>query len=68
MTYKDVDALVDGRILPISAKNSMGELVIIERGKDDCGGFYTITTVQKNDWCRINTFYEDGTITETYEK
>lgn len=68
MTYKDVDALVDGQILPISAKNSMGELVIIERGKDDCGQFYAITTVQRNDWCRINTFYEDGTITETYEK
>ena len=37
MTYKDVDALVDGRTLPISAENSMGELVIIERGKDDYG-------------------------------
>ena len=68
MTYKDVDALVDGRTLPISAENRMGELVIIERGKGGCGGFYTITTVQRNDWCRIDTFYENGTITETYEK
>ena len=27
-----------------------------------------LTTVQNNNWCRINCYYADGTIDETYER
>jgi hypothetical protein len=64
MTYSEIDRLVAGRRLPLSAETDTGEWVIIEGGDD----YYQLTTVQNNGWCRINEFYEDGTITETYER
>lgn len=69
MTYKEIQSLVNnakanGKELPLSGENENGETVIIE-GNDSC---YILTTIQKNDWCRINEYYSDGTTTETYEK
>jgi len=64
MTYNEIKKMVHGKALPLTAENSDGEFVIIE-GNEDC---YILTTAQNNDWCRINEYYPDGTVTETYEK
>lgn len=66
MTYRGIDALVaeSGITPPLAAINEDGEDVIIERGVD----FYRLTTMQKNNWLRINTYYADGTADETYSR
>ena len=71
MTYESIKKQIEesGEELPISAKNENGELVIIEERKDTDGNpYYKLTTVQNNNWCRINCYYADGTIDETYER
>lgn len=69
MTYAEIQAIVKdaetkGKSLPLSGENENGETVIVE-GNANC---YIVTTIQKNDWCRINEYYPDGTTTECYEK
>ena len=64
MNYSEIKELVGEQMLPLSATADSGEDVIIEGG-DNC---YRLTTLQNNGWLRINEFYEDGTITETYER
>lgn len=68
MNYKDIEKLVDGKEFPLMGKNEYGECVLLERGEDENGRFYRTTVAQHNDWCRINTYYENGSIDETYEK
>ena len=71
MTYESIKNHIaeSGGELPLSAKNENGELVIIEERKDTDGNpYYKLTTVQNNNWCRINCYYADGTIDETYER
>ena len=70
MTYESIKKQIaeSGEELPISAKNENGELVIIEERISDGIPFYRLTTVQNNNWCRINCYYADGTIDETYER
>lgn len=66
MTFHYLKELVEksGMDTPFTAVNNFGEDVIIERGED----FFCVTTVQSNDWLRINEYYKDGTITETYQR
>lgn len=69
MTYEDIKDLIGDNNLPVSSTNENGETVVIEDGKTEDGEcFYQLTTIQKNDWCRINTYYADGTVDETYER
>lgn len=70
MSYDNIDVLVKecGKPLPLTAKNELGENVIIEKGKDDCDEFYETTTAQSNNWCRINRFYKNGISTECFER
>ena len=70
MTYESIkNHIAESRgELPLSAKNENGELVIIEERISDGIPFYRLTTVQNNKWCRINCYYADGTIDETYER
>lgn len=68
MTYSYIKRLCDGRSLPLNAENESGEMVVIEGGKDDNGEYYRITTVQKNDWRRVEYIYKNGDRSETYEK
>ena len=69
MSYNEIRALVKkyeafGKTLPLAGTNSDGENVVVE-GNDAC---YITTTIQKNNWCRINEYYPDGTVTELYER
>lgn len=66
MSYSYIKETVakSGKSLPCSAVNDKGENVIIS-GDSNC---YVTHTMQKNDWCRVNEYYPDGTITETFER
>lgn len=69
MGYEDIKEMVKNEKLPVSAMNENGETVVIEQGKTEDGKhYYQLTTIQKNDWCRINCYYADGTIDETYDR
>ena len=58
-----------GKEMPVTYENSKGENAIITKGiSEDGTKFFTVKTMQKNDWIAVNTYYEDGTIEETYEK
>ena len=66
--FRDLEKMTSGKNLPLIGKNEDNEVVIIEGGANDGGRFFRVTTAQHNDWCRINTYWEDGTIEETYRK
>lgn len=70
MNYKSIKNLVEnsGKSLPLSAENENGETVIIEQGAIDGMHYYSLKTAQSNGWIRINSYYSDGTIDETYTK
>lgn len=53
-----------GLSLPCTAHNESGEFVVIEKS----GSAFRLTTLQSNNWLRINEYYPDGTITETFER
>ena len=68
VTYKYLKKLIGNKTCPISGKNENGEMVIAERKRDEEGEFFVLTTVQNNDLLRITTYYESGTVTETFDK
>lgn len=70
MPYKEIKKQVKkfGGELPLTARNNNDENVIIEEGREDGVHYYKLTTAQNNDWLRINHYYEDGTVTETFDK
>lgn len=68
-TYKGLDEALKraeqkGYISPFCAENIEGENIVIQR-YPDC---IQLMTFQHNDWIRVNEYYPDGTITETYER
>ena len=68
MMYEELKEMTEGRSLPLMGNNEDNELVIIEEGAREGEHFFKVTTVQHNNWCRINTYWEDGTREETYKK
>lgn len=66
--YNKIKELVNEKGLPLVGTNENGENVIIEERFEDETHAYVLTTLQRNDWRRINTYYSDGTSDETYEK
>lgn len=70
MNYKELSKRIAGFTLPISATNEKGENVIIERGANggEAGKSLTVLTSQKNGYVRINTYYEDGSSEELFER
>ena len=54
--------------LPLAAETEDGEDVIVEAEHDEDGLVWKISTLQKNGWMRINYYYKDGTIEETYSR
>lgn len=68
MSYKKIAALVAGKNLPVAGRNEHGEAVTIERGLSHGRRFFQVTTAQNNNWCRINTYYENGDSEETYRR
>ena len=50
---------------PYLGNNDSGEAVTLYQSED--GNYYVVETLQSNGVCRVNTYYEDGTVTEWYE-
>ena len=56
-------------ILPAVSKNADGEITILTEGRGSDGQhFYRLMTMQHNGWIAINTYYEDGSTEETFER
>lgn len=66
--YEKIKELVGDKSLPLHGENENGESIVIEAGRNEVGEFYEVTTVQNNNWLRINTYYKDGTVEERYDK
>lgn len=68
--FKDIEELVEGKELPISGETEDGEFVMICAGRKEegLGRSYQIETLQDNGWCRIHTYWEDGTKEETFKR
>ena len=69
MDYNALKNLLNGRGT-VLAETQDKEVVLIEhlpkgRSVDE---HYKVTTLQKNGWARVNCYYEDGTIDETFER
>ena len=55
--------------LPLTATNEDGETVIIEvAGKQDGKFIWKVSTLQSNNWIRINVYYPNGDVDELYER
>ena len=68
MSYKRIAGLVAGKSLPLAGRNEHGEAVTIEGGSSNGRRFFRVTTAQSNNWCRVNTYYENGDSDETYRR
>lgn len=69
MNYKELHTMIKGETLPMASENSRGNAIIVTAGRtEDDMKFITLKTCQDNGWIRVNTYYEDGTFEETYEK
>lgn len=66
--FNTLETMTKNKQLPIMGTNEDNEVVIIESGASIGEKFFRVTTVQKNDWLRINTYWENGTTEETYKK
>ena len=54
---------------PLAAVNDEGENVVVEYGVTEDGeAFFQTLTCQSNGWARVNTYYEDGSVDETYTR
>ena len=68
MNFRKLDEMTKGKKLPFTAENENGERVIIEKGYNGDLKYYRLATFQNNDWIKINCYYEDGSIDETYKR
>lgn len=68
MNYQKLEEMTKGKTLPLMAENEDGERVIIEKGNNGDLEYYQLSTFQSNDWVRINRYYIDGSIDETYDR
>lgn len=54
---------------PVTGVNNEGEMLVFGVTKSDDGDLlFRVTTFQKNNWARINTYWPDGTVEETFSK
>lgn len=59
----------EGNTLPAVSENWSEEKTILSEGRSEDGKhFFCIRTLQHNGWIAVNTYYEDGSTSETYEK
>lgn len=68
MTYQELAEMTKDKTFPLTGENDANERVIVTKGHNGDLGYYKVSTFQKNDWIRVNCYYEDGTVDETYEK
>lgn len=68
LTYENLVRFTEGKNLPATAVNQDDENVIVSDESQGTERVFRLDTMQKNDWIRINWYYPDGSIDETYER
>lgn len=71
MWYEEIENIVDKYDLsdfPLCGANEEGDSIIIYIRKDEKGKCFEIHTFQKNNWIRVNRYYNDGTTEEWFDK
>lgn len=71
MGYEEIENMVDKYDLsdfPLCGTNEDGENIIIYIRKDENGKYFEVHTFQKNNWIRVNRYYNDGTTEEWFVK
>ena len=55
--------------LPALSENASGEKTILTEGRTEDGQhFFRLKTLQHNGWIAVNTYYENGSTEETFER
>ena len=67
ITFKNLDVFCSGTQLPAVSVNDKGENVIVSKEPYENDYCYRLDTYQRNNWVRVNRYYPDGSIDETYE-
>lgn len=68
MNYQKLEEMTKGKTLPLVAENEFNERVIIEKRNNGELEYYKVSTLQSNNWVRVNCYYKDGSTDETYKK
>lgn len=71
MVYEEIENMVDKYDLsdfPLCGTNEDGENIIIYIRKDENGKYFEVHTFQKNNWIRVNRYYNDGNTEEWFDK
>lgn len=68
ITYKNLERFCQDSTLPATAVNDKGENVIISTEPCTEGKCYRLDTYQNNNWIRINRYYQNGDVDETYDR
>lgn len=69
MNYEYIKKITEGHTFPLSGTSDKGEPIIVEEGRTEDGEhYYRVEIAQDNDWIRVEEYYSDGTVTESYEK
>ena len=64
MSYQYLTKRLKGIELPVMMSDDNGQVAIISKGRQ---GEFIVETAQDNYRMRINCYYPDGLMTETYE-
>lgn len=67
-TYESIKQLTEGEEFPVFFQSQNGEFGHIRAGHDGESSYYIVKIAQDNGWLRVKTYYDDGTVTEEYER
>ena len=48
--YEEYDQVCQGHTTPLFAVSKAGENIIIDKGEDEHGAYYLVTTIRRNGW------------------
>lgn len=65
-TYGILEKYTENKTFPVMITDSSGREIMIKRS--GFGEFYEVRSPQQNGWTRVNTYWSDGQIDESYEK
>lgn len=68
MTFTEIKNKVGNKTLPLAGTTDSNNTCIVGGGSRDGEKYYTVETLQKNGWIRVETYWEDGTVEEDYRK
>ncbi|MBQ4214137.1 MAG: hypothetical protein II673_03085, partial [Ruminococcus sp.] len=60
--YEEYDQVCQGHTTPLFAVSKAGENIIIDKGEDEHGAYYLVTTIRRNGWRVRMKEYRDPTL------